>query len=135
MAVLVHVPDWLRCHIELRRHDNLVRINLSREPGNVVQAHILLLINDEVLTLDLHAFDESIRSWWITDTLEELDSFLALKILQLPIVTQELLLFLSHANLLHAKRLLVNTVLSILCICLYRLLEIPLRNFLERSTL
>ena len=89
LGVLIDVPLGLTCDLVLDGDNNFVRVTLSLETHDVLRSHLLFVIKNEVLSLDLDVVDEFISSWWITNALKELDTFLTLKILQLAIIKEE----------------------------------------------
>ena len=94
MIVFKRIPfrpsdDFLLCS---RFNDNFVSIEFGIESSAVQLTHIVHLVLNQLVTLVVDTFDEHVCVRWITNTLEELDAFLALKLFKLAVLLDEVLL-------------------------------------------
>jgi len=94
VVVLERIPFRLACDLFScgDRHHDLVFICNSREPIAIPIPHLVQAPVDVHLPLVFNRLDKAFSVRRVADTLEELNAFLALKLLELPVLFYELLL-------------------------------------------
>ena len=94
MIIFKSIPFGL-CHDFVAccsAHTDLVTVELRCEAIAILVSHFVLLCLDHALSARFNTLDEGLRVGRITDALEELDTLLALKFLQLAVLFDEILL-------------------------------------------
>lgn len=94
MIVLERVPLGLSHDLLMscRVNNNLVTVDFCQESCAVLLSHIILRRINQVVSLPRDHVDKLLSVRWITHTLEEFNSLLALQLLQLTVLLDEILL-------------------------------------------